>query len=227
MSRLVRILPIALVLALVANAALAADHVVPSNAKPHGRSYGEWAAAWWQWALETPSSMNPLLDQTGANCAVNQSGQVWFLAGTLDGSSVSRSCTISTGTALFFPIANNFYGAFLTDPPATKTEEFLRQQVACVEGATLSASIDGKPVSDLRDQFEQSPLFTVQLPEDNVFGASPADVPQLKLTPAVDAGYYLFLNPLSPGQHTLTISSQSCVGTQNVTYQLIVVPGAH
>jgi hypothetical protein len=42
------------------------------------------ATSWWEWALETPASENPLTDTTGQFAAVNQpNGSVWFLAVTL------------------------------------------------------------------------------------------------------------------------------------------------
>jgi hypothetical protein len=66
------------------------------------------AAQWWQWALETPTSVNPLQDPTGQFGAVNQShGNVWFLAGNTGGVTV-RTVTIPAGKALFFPVANTF-----------------------------------------------------------------------------------------------------------------------
>ena len=56
--------------------------IAPIQSHPHGNTYGEWAAEWWQWALETPASVNPVLDMTGEFCAEGQKGHVWFLAGT-------------------------------------------------------------------------------------------------------------------------------------------------
>src|SRR4051794_32791649 len=56
--------------------------VLPPNSAPHGLTYGEWSAKWWKWALEKTKEQSPLLDTTGANCTVGQSGHIWFLAGT-------------------------------------------------------------------------------------------------------------------------------------------------
>src|SRR2546430_5217700 len=64
--------------------------VVPPDSNEFGNSYGEWSARWWQWLLSIPNSTNPNLDTTGANCAVGQTGQVWFLAGTFGGPAVTR-----------------------------------------------------------------------------------------------------------------------------------------
>jgi len=77
---------------------------------PLGRSSGEWAARWWQWALAQPAAVNPLTDTTGELCARGRRGRMWFLAGTTGGDPVTR-CTIPRGRWLLFPIVNNFSGA--------------------------------------------------------------------------------------------------------------------
>jgi hypothetical protein len=192
---------------------------------PHGRSYAEWAAAWWQWALGNPATGNPLLDPTGDACATGQSGHVWFLAGTLASDAVTRDCTIPQGTALLVPLINIAYFAFLNDPPETRTEEFIRSQVTCIEDAEfVLVEIDGRPVRDPTRYFERSVVFSVVLPEDNLFGATETQIPELTLSPSVDAGYYLFLHPLPPGEHTLRwqASSAECGFAQDITYDLTV-----
>jgi hypothetical protein len=190
-------------------------------------AYGQLAAAWWKWAVETPTPQSPLLDTTGANCAVNQTQPgVWFLAGTLGGGTFTRSCAVPSATFLFFPLANTFYGAFLTDPPSTRTDGFVRRQTKCVLGAELHAEIDGVPVVSSQQYNEQSPLFAIHLPTDNVFGVTAEEVPELTLDPSVDRGYYLYLDPLSPGTHTIHFSTapgtSTCTLTQDVTYTLTV-----
>ncbi len=225
-----RIFLFVVVLAIIATcpsfARSAPPSIAPIHSHPHGQTYSAWAAEWWQWKLETPASVNPVLDITGEHCAEGQTGRVWFLAGTFFGNgTVERSCTVPTGTALFFPLINAFYGAFLNDPPETLTEEFLRAQVVCTN-VVVAAEIDGIAVNHPLQYFEQSPLFEVQLPEDNVFGVDEDVVPELLLSPSVDAGYYLFLRPLSPGAHTIHwVASQSCLFgdfAQEVTYHLRV-----
>ena len=36
---------------------------------------------WWDWILGIPASNSPVLDETGEDCAVDQRGPVWYLAG--------------------------------------------------------------------------------------------------------------------------------------------------
>jgi len=199
--------------------------VVPPHSSAFGKSAGEWAAAWWQWALQIPTGDNPLIDPTGDHCAVGQTGQVWFLAGTLGSDPVTRHCRVPRGWALLFPLINLAYFAFLSDPPETRTEEFVRSQVTCIEDAEFGlVEVDGVAVAGAGRYFEKSVLFDVILPEDNLFDATEDDIPELTLSPSVDAGYYLRLPPLAPGGHTLRwrASSAGCGFGQEVTYELTV-----
>jgi hypothetical protein len=52
--------------------------------------------------LSIPAANNHLLDTTGEDCAAAQSSNVWFLVGTFGSGSATRTCTVPTGTALFF-----------------------------------------------------------------------------------------------------------------------------
>jgi hypothetical protein len=206
-------------------------HIAPIQSHPHGQTYSEWAADWWQVALETPASVNPFTDAGGENCDQGDMGNVWFLFGSLAPATIERSCEIPVGTALFFPLVNVFYGAFLNDPPETRTEEFIREQVECAEEAapTLLFTFNGDPVPGLDRFFERSVIFDVQLPEDNILDLTEAVVPNLELSPSVDAGFYLFLQPLPPGSYELHWegSTEACSFpvAQDVTYHLTIKPG--
>jgi hypothetical protein len=206
-----------------------AHGIAPPQSHPRGKSYSEWAAAFWQWLLAIPPGTNPLLDPT-SGCDVAQSGHVWFLVGTFGPQTVDRTCTVPTGTAFLFPLINNAFFAFLNDPPEQRTEEFLRAQVTCVEGTEFPVvEVDGKPVPTPHDYLEQSVVFKVILPEDNIFGVTEEQVPELTLFPSVDEGFYLFLNPLPPGSHTIhfQVKATGCgsEAVADVTYRLNVAPG--
>src|SRR5262249_651342 len=83
----------------------------PAPFRPAFETYSTLAAGWWEWALTQPASTNPILDTTGANCGVGQSGLVFYLAGNFGGSS-SRTCTVPYGKTIVFPILNGAYFAF-------------------------------------------------------------------------------------------------------------------
>ena len=83
------VVTIGLVLSLIVIAMIpvaVADNINPGvfavNSKPYGLSYAQWTANWWKWAMGIPTPNNPIPDKTGANCAQQQSGPVWFLAGS-------------------------------------------------------------------------------------------------------------------------------------------------
>ncbi len=207
-------------------AAVAPSQVAPIGSNPHRKSYSRWASEWWQWVLETPASENPLLDTTGAKCKVGQRGYVWFLAGSVGTAHVSRRCEVPAGSALFFPLLNNLYAAVKGDPANTKTEAYCRAQVEYVinPGNTLALQIDRKPIQGLRALAERSVLFDAQLPADNIFGLVSADPSVRLLSPACDAGYFVFLSPLPPGRHTVRWVTRTADGSfgQDIIYHLDV-----
>jgi len=193
----------------------------PSGPMPYPRL----ATSWWKWALQTPSSQNPLLDTTGEFCAVNQTGDYWFLAGNFGGADpMVRNCKIPAAKSLFFPVVNTFYGAFLTDPAKTKSIPYMRNLVggSGLSDCIISATLDANPVSIV---YEKSIPFVVRLPDDNVFGLGQDVVKNMMVSPMVDEGYYVLLDPLAPGAHQIhfdSLQSGNCPVALDVTYDIIV-----
>jgi hypothetical protein len=79
-------------------------------------------------------------------------------------------------------------------------------------------------VGDPSSYLERLILFDVHLPADNLFGATADDIPELVLSSSADEGYYLFIEPMSPGEHSLRwrASSAACGFGQDITYRLQV-----
>jgi hypothetical protein len=180
--------------------------VSPINSAPYGKSYGEWGAAWWTWALSFPADRNPIFDATGEFGSQGQAGPVWFLAGT-SGGAVERTITIPAGKGLFLPLLNVINDYPCPDPnfqppPGQTLEEFLREgAIFFVDHATeLSVEVDGVPLRNLFDYRATSDLFTFTGdPSMTAFDPCITGQPQ----PAVSDGYWLMLSPLRPGQHTI------------------------
>jgi hypothetical protein len=172
--------------------------IIPPQGHPHGATYGEWSARWWQWAYQTPvhgpqGQVTPFLAGNGTaqspapvDCRYGQSGHVWFLGGTYQpsfpggGITVSffanRSCTIPSGTTLFLPIINSEWDNLnaVGQPPLTFDEAQLRAKAAADINSiqSMSATVDARPVQGVSGPETayrvQSPLFSYVLPSDNL-----------------------------------------------------------
>jgi hypothetical protein len=192
------------------------------------------AAQWWQWALSIPTSVNPLLDTTGENCMVGQRDFVWFLGGVNGGGSATRTCSVPDDKTLFFPVVNsvnaNSPNVCGQDATNLSVKELRDSVKPGIDGArNISVQVDGIAVKKNLLRREQSQVFDVALPEDNLFDKPCTDlglgnVPAGIYSPAVDDGYYVALSPLKAGSHILHFHADNKDGTvaQDVTYHLEV-----
>jgi hypothetical protein len=175
-----------------------------------------------------------LVDTTGANCAVGQQGDVWFLAGTFAAPSATRTCSIPAGKTLFFPLINqvnfNTPKECFQGPAALNVHDMRAGAASLVGGGqNISVELDGHPVTSF--QRLQSNVFKVTLPADNIFNPFCTDNPPREgadglpagtYKPAIDDGIYVTLSPLRPGQHTLHFHAEnpSAGVLVDVTYTL-------
>jgi hypothetical protein len=200
--------------------------VSPPDSKPYGLTYGEWTAKWWQWALSMPEPLNPTIDDTGRNCANNQTGPVWLLAGT-NGGTVTRECTIPSDKGILIPIIN--VECDTATDPALHTEAELRACAKADQDTVIGKeiTIDGLNVGNLDSYRFQSPLFNLTFPQNNIAGVAP------QTTKAVSDGFWILLEPLPPGMHEIhfkgLLGDPTATGTTNfaldVRYLLTVVAG--
>jgi hypothetical protein len=194
--------------------------VLPPQLDPFGKSYGEWGAEWWQWALAQPAAINPLLDSTGEFASVGQSGPVWFLAGTFGGAA-ERTCTVPVGKALFFPIVNTVLGAGVWDCEPTApgvvcdVRTLKAKAKANIDKVTLhQVEVDGVPLQNYRAASPRP--FSITIPDGNVLGLAPGTY-----APQVCDGYWLMLAPLRPGHHTVHFKAEGYASV-DVIYHLMV-----
>jgi hypothetical protein len=188
------------------------------DSDPYGTSYPEWTAKWWKWVLSIPVENNPANDNTGKNCAINQSGPVWFLAGTVGGVA-KRNCTIPAGRAILFPILN--HGGTLADEPNIKSEKELlslaKREMDVI--SNLEVTVDDVKLNGLERYRIQSPIFDVVLPENNLFSGTPGP------TRGAADGYWLFLGPLPKGKHKIYSFGSCLAGKINigVNYDITII----
>ncbi|HWN96232.1 MAG TPA: hypothetical protein VNT99_14445, partial [Methylomirabilota bacterium] len=177
--------------------------IVDPDDRYRGKTYGEWAAAMLQWVFSVPTEQNAITDTTGAFADVGQSGPVFFLPGNLGGTTV-REVTVPEGKALFIGLLGYVWVQFPDDPIYTIDE--LREMIAPFQDnpRLLTCEIDGKKVRNLRRYRAQSPVFSVTVPAGNLLELDPGTY-----APCVDDGYYLLVEPLSRGRHTIRFAAES------------------
>jgi hypothetical protein len=195
--------------------------VYPPHAVVDGKSLGDWSAEWWKWYLGIPGDPNNALD---LDSTIGQGpGEVFFLAGNGGGSSV-RSCKIACGRKIFFPLLDDVEIKDISHCSDCPSCSALAR--SAIEGTSfLSCEIDGVAVEDLGDHREvPSSCFGVVLPPENWLGAPPG----LYEISSAD-GYYLMLDPLCPGEHTVRFQAKvgepaSPLFEIDVTYHLTAEP---
>jgi hypothetical protein len=211
-----------------ATAAAAAPSQAAGAASKTPQHLTDTGAQFWEWAVKEPIPTNPLTDLTGKYCNRGQDGETWFLGGVFTAptnpnppSQVTRTCTVSAGKKLVFPVLNDVEGN--STPGPTNTVSGWRK-IAAANIATATAmavTVDGRklPASDLK--YEESRVFRLKLGDNNIFGLTPQVVKS-----TVDAGYYVHLDQLPAGKHTIHIQGSATPGgspfSVDVTYNLTI-----
>ena len=215
-------------LALLAQRDYGDSLVYPPDSAVFGMSYGDWNAAWIQYGLSIPASINPTLDTTGAHCNVAQSGgPVFFLSGSFSSDPVTRTCTVPRGQALLVPLT--VWECSTVEPPpfnGSNPQELRACAGTWTDGVgihTLKLRIDGAKVTGLQHFRAQSPFFEFVMPAtDNFLGLN-----GVTSGSSVSDGYFVMVKPLSPGYHTIhfegaTVSGPGAGISISVTYNLTV-----
>lgn len=212
-NRLRFLVVLVLMLGLTVSASAAFFRITaPNTPLPNQKSYSQSAADYWKWVYGN-NEVGPN-DTTGASCKVGQPLLgTWYLAmNWSDLPSVTRNCTIPVGRTLLIPIVSVAIGAGPGDSPAQKEVEFVRARTRnfIADSENFSLTIDGSPVPNLERYYEESTVFAVT--SDGIVS-----------DPTVDAGYYVAVSNLLPGNHTIHWHADSpTLGDQDVTYNIKV-----
>ena len=208
--------------------------VFPPRSRPYGKTYGAWGAEWWKWVLSIPAAQNPITDPTGEFGSLNQSGPVWFLAGTY-GTTAERTITIPQGKGIFFPIFNYFNDYPCPEPPPFQPvpgqtlEAFLAEGAAAFvnNATTLAVQVDGLELADPFRYRAASSLVTFTAHPSQV-ALDPCITPGQPQVGVAD-GYWIMLHPLPKGEHTIHIlSTVDAWGFRlDVTYHVTVTQKRH
>lgn len=208
----------------VGNANNLIPDLYPKESKPFNATYGEWIARYFNWSAQIPEPVHPREHYTPERCSTNQSSPVWFLGEIFVGNE-TRTCTIPSDMAILLPTQSGVCWNDGKDIIPMDANGALRCAMECDDFAMVNATIDGK-FTNLESYRTQSPFFEITVVEDNVWGD-----PAGKFKGAVADGYFVFLEPLPPGNHTLVTKTgvsnpinPLCNIGNALTYNLIIKP---
>ena len=167
--------------------------------------------AWWQWALANHLADNPLFggdpnysaEQCDGSPLPDTVDDQWFMAGTLDGAKVVRTCNMPAGKPLFFPAFNTVVIAEDGDTEASllaQAHDFMKA-VQDSRGFNMVVKVDGKVVPNKTIVRAEAPLFGGEslLLSDLGFGDGTAPYSYQ----AVADGRWVTLPGFSEGKHTI------------------------
>jgi hypothetical protein len=173
------------------------------------------------------SAEHPRDHPTPQTCTIHQTGAVWYLADLLSGKQ-ERTCTIPANTSILVPLLTGNCDADGTTPgaPASETDpNLIKCAKAGNEYGTISGSLDGKSLQSLDKYRTGSGFFNLIVPKDNAYSNRPGT------WRAYSEGFFVFLQPLTPGNHDLHLTTSvlnpinpSYNYAADLTYHLIAKP---
>jgi hypothetical protein len=207
-----------------------ADIFAPKS-KPYKLSYEDHIKRFWKWIISLPKDRNPWYDETGATCTSEQprsTPSVFYLGGNGGGRSESwkRTCTVPHGKGLFIPVMvveiseKDFPGKSITE-----LRKIAKKDQDSVTDLYLKINNREYNTQELRKYRKSTGQFSVEFPENAIFGASPGKCK------AVADGHYIITKPLPIGNHTihykseLTCTDSDCLErefTQDIKYNINV-----
>jgi hypothetical protein len=207
------VLTVAVGLSTGASALAAGDSVVvPPSGTVAGMGYGGWLALSWQLAFAAHPP-GPGACET----VITADGPVAVLFQSFAGGEQAYTCDEPLGRSIYIVGISNEcstvpgdHGVF-GDTPA--------QLEICAptgfDGAFGTASVDGRPVEDYRALISRTAVFTIHLPQNNLFGSGE------RTARSAAFGEGLLLRGLSTGTHIVrTTSVVPNVFSAEVTYTL-------
>jgi hypothetical protein len=194
--------------------------IYSKDSAPHEVPYGQWLAKWWNWTTSITKENHPRDNFTPEKCQINQLGPVWFLPDMLGGYE-DRTCIIPSDKSIFVPI---LVGECELSSDELKTKEQLPPCASAGnEHGVISATVDGKKVTNIEDYRAQSGFFNITIVENNIYDSNPGT-----WTGFAD-GFFIMLEPLSPGEHEVKLTVSVLNPTEpkynydaNWTYHLVI-----
>jgi len=187
------------------------EPVFPVSDMPYNHTFSYWVDKWFDWFLSLPnipgntSLSHPRDNYTPEKCSWNQDNKspVWMLPDGPDQNDLSttqiRDCKVPAGKALLVQIV----GSNCSPNEGYKNDQDLLNCANWIlDKAQFSVNIDGKEVMNTyknptdRNKIFVKPFTTIiTYGKNNYYGDPPGTVR------GMEAGYFLFVKPLSLGKH--------------------------
>jgi hypothetical protein len=202
----------------------------------YGKTYEESAGDWVQYVNDTapPECIHPVMDGTGATCALYQDpdSPVFMLVGNYGGVSIREECVVPAGKAIFLPLINGAADNAGVPEEMTLSEPalqaFVEDTFDLVDTDSLRLVVDGHAIDRLERGGIRSARYVLDLaPGANVYTCNDIDGVEGEF-PGYVSGYWAMLAPLEKGAHTIEFGGtveaapQGQAVTVDVRYELTV-----
>jgi hypothetical protein len=164
-----------------------------SSLKQHIEKY-------WKKILETPNDQNPATDPDGSRQDVTTNPV--YLACSMIGTVTRNIPDISGDKSIFVPVNPVEICERELDPGENENDLIKHAEEDENSATKVTLTIDGKEynLEDKRHRFAHVGPFDVVIPDKPLDGLEPPGKCK-----AVADGYYVIINPLAPGPHTIRI----------------------
>jgi hypothetical protein len=168
-----------------------------------GQTVSAWTKEWYTWAFQSPSNVSPFTpDSTGDGSGGFDAGRMFFIAG-FDTSNGPLNVTVPFGKPILVPLLN-----FADTLDSKSTENGLISDFT--KGASgLFATLDGKALDHLQADLVRTDFFSAGPTRPGSWANDQGVAPGTDLTPTKGAGYYIVIEGLSKGTHTLEFGGNS------------------
>jgi hypothetical protein len=171
------------------------------DTKPFGIPYKDWTAKWWNWTMSINKNNFTSSELAKNNCAPTSEGDVFFMIGPgiAAGEPKEKTCNLTTQQAVLLTFLT---GECDTGIPEAKNYTYRQLSDCAFEDNqapifTKSAFVDGVQVPDSNIKEIRTDEFNLAFKPGNYYDADPGTFK------AAAHGYYLFVEPLPEGNHTI------------------------
>jgi len=207
---------------------------------PFGIPYDAWVEKYWNWTASIPidPETNTFAGIKETGCLIHKEGSVVMLVDPAVGGRINQICQIPAGSGILIDIWSGECDAAMPELEGMPFEKISE----CARGFDLGkvrglVKVDDVPIAKL-DVLDYSTnimenVTEVYTKQFNIYLPNNTHIPTVKYGtfPAAVHGWFVFLKPLPPGEHTVyiqttvdptTLSGATNVNRAEITYHLRV-----